>query len=79
MPWRRLDAKSSLRALGDEKIKILKGLSNSKYMVFKAKKLLKVGVDLTLQPRGEKKQSRWNEQQFLWILAAASRFLRQTY
>jgi hypothetical protein len=67
LPRRRLDAKSSLRALGDEKIKILKGLSNSKYMVFKVKKLLKVGVDLMLQPRGKKKRSRRNEWQFLWI------------
>jgi hypothetical protein len=48
-------------------MKISEGLSNSKNMVFEAKKLLNVGVDLTLWRRGKKKQPGWNERQILWI------------
>jgi hypothetical protein len=37
-------------------MKISEGLSNSKNMIFNMKKLLNVGVDLTLRQRGKKKQ-----------------------
>ncbi len=33
-------------------IKIFEGLSNSKNMIFNVKKLLNIGVDLTLQQKG---------------------------
>jgi hypothetical protein len=49
------------------KMKIFEGLSNSKYIVFNVKKLLDLGVDLTLWRRGEKKRPGWNKQQILRI------------
>ncbi len=55
-------------------IKISKGLSNSKNMVFNMKKLLNVGVGLMLRQRGKKKQYGQNEWQILQILAASDWF-----
>jgi hypothetical protein len=55
-------------------MKISEGLSSSKNMVFSMKKLLNVGVDLTLRRRGKKKQFGWNEEQILLILAADDGF-----
>ncbi len=53
MPLRSLAAKTPLRALhGIDKYEIFEGLSNSKNMIFNVKKLLNVGVDLTLQQKG---------------------------
>jgi hypothetical protein len=56
-------------------MKIFEDLSKSKNMVFNMKKLLNVGVDLTLQRRGEKKQYEWNELQVLQNYAAECKFL----
>jgi hypothetical protein len=39
------------------------------------KKLLNVGVVLTLWRRSKKKRYEWNEQQIMWILAANDQFL----
>jgi hypothetical protein len=55
-------------------MKISEGLSNSKNMVFNMKKLLNVGVDLTLWQRGLKKQLGQNERQILQILAGMTGF-----
>jgi hypothetical protein len=44
-------------------MKIFEGLSNSKNMVFNVKKLLNVGVDLTLQQKGGWNRFERNEQQ----------------
>jgi hypothetical protein len=44
-------------------MKIFEGLNNSKNMVLHVKKLLNVGVFLTLQQKGGKNRCEWNEQQ----------------
>jgi hypothetical protein len=44
-------------------MKIFKGLSNSKNMVFNVKKLLNVGLGLTLRRNGGKNRCEQNEQQ----------------
>jgi hypothetical protein len=46
-----------------QNIKIFEGLSNSKNMVFNVKKLLNVGLGLTLRRNGGKNQCEQNEQQ----------------
>jgi hypothetical protein len=46
-----------------QNIKIFEGLSNSKIMVFNVKKLLNVGLGLTLQQNGEKNRCELNERQ----------------
>jgi hypothetical protein len=46
-----------------QNIKIFEGLSNSKNMVFNVKKLLNVGLGLTLGRNGGKNQCEQNEQQ----------------
>jgi hypothetical protein len=55
-------------------MKIFKGLSDSKNMIFIVKKLLIVGVGLTLWPKGEKNLCKRNERQIYRIYAADSRF-----
>jgi hypothetical protein len=52
--------------------------SKSKNMVFNMKKLLNVGVDLTLWRRGHKKRFGQNERQILRILARMTGFRRRT-
>jgi hypothetical protein len=44
-------------------IKIFEGLSSSKNMVFNVKKLLNVGLGLTLWRKGGKNRCKQNEQQ----------------
>jgi hypothetical protein len=44
-------------------MKIFKGLSNTKNMVFNVKKLLNIGVGLTLWRKGRKNRFDQNEQQ----------------
>jgi hypothetical protein len=44
-------------------MKIFEGLRNSKNMVFNVKKLLNVGVGLTLRQKGGKNQCEQNERQ----------------
>jgi hypothetical protein len=52
---------TSLRALREWKnMKIFESLTNSKNMVFNVKKLLKIGMGLTLWGKGEKKRCEWN-------------------
>jgi hypothetical protein len=64
LPWSSLAAETLLRALrGMSKIKILEGLSNSKNMVFNVKKLLNVGLGLTLRRNGGKNRCERNERQ----------------
>jgi hypothetical protein len=46
-----------------KKMKIFEGLNKSKNMVFNVKKLLNVGVDLTLRQKGGKNQCKRNEWQ----------------
>ncbi len=61
-----------------QNIKIFEGLSNSKDMVFNVKKLLNVGLGLTLRRNGGKNRCERNERQILQIFAAEGRFRRQT-
>jgi hypothetical protein len=55
-------------------MKIFEGLSNSKNMVFNVKKLLNVGLGLTLRPNGGKNRCERNERQIQRIFAAEGRF-----
>jgi hypothetical protein len=48
-------------------MKIFEGLSNGKNMVFNVKKLLNVGVDLTLRRKSDKKRPGQNVWQILQI------------
>jgi hypothetical protein len=57
-----------------QNIKIFEGLSNSKNMVFNVKKLLNVGLGLTLRRNSRKNRCERNERQIYRIFAAEGRF-----